>query len=98
MGGRNLDKAIEVKYTNEKSGMRIHEIHISREVQNATEPHWLIFNGPASHEWTDVVEKILDEGYLDLTSGEHLILSDQIKVIFETTTVANVRSALGNQM
>ena len=52
---------------------------------------WLVLQGPLDAQWGDAVEKMLDDRFLDLESGEHLRIPEEVSIIFETDTVERVR-------
>ncbi len=55
---------------------------------------WLVLQGPLDAQWGDAVEKMLDDRFLDLESGEHLRIPEEVSIIFETDTVERVRNEL----
>ncbi len=54
---------------------------------------WLVFHGPLDADWADPVEKVIDERFIDLDSGEHLKIPQDLGVVFETDDISRVSSS-----
>ena len=51
---------------------------------------WICFDGSISETWTDLLPSILDkESALQIRPGEKLFLLDQVKFMFETSSLAD---------
>jgi hypothetical protein len=50
-------------------------------------------DAPLDFDWVSSVETLLDSHFMDLESGEHLVVPDTVKIIFETDSIALVSTS-----
>ena len=56
--------------------------------------HWIIFDGDIDPDWIENLNSVLDDNrILTLPNGERLALPDNVRLVFETTTLNNATLA-----